>query len=221
MGIKSYLTDDQKAILNIFKDNTTLSSVFYLTGGTALTEFYLQHRYSDDLDFFTEKDFPQIEVEKFIETAKQRLNAKMVSYRKLYDRRIYIFEFQNKPDLKIEFSLYSFKQINQPVNKDSVLIDSMEDIAANKLMTIIDRNEPKDFFDLYFLLKYHFNLKQLYEYATKKFGVNVELLTLGSELLKVKNMNFAIIRPIIKITDEEIKNFFQEQAVALRKEILE
>lgn len=26
---------------------------FYLTGGTALSRFYLDHRYSDDLDFFT------------------------------------------------------------------------------------------------------------------------------------------------------------------------
>jgi Nucleotidyl transferase AbiEii toxin, Type IV TA system len=26
---------------------------FYLSGGTALSGFYLQHRYSDDLDFFT------------------------------------------------------------------------------------------------------------------------------------------------------------------------
>ena len=25
---------------------------FYLTGGTALTRFYLNHRYSDDLDLF-------------------------------------------------------------------------------------------------------------------------------------------------------------------------
>lgn len=26
---------------------------FYLTGGTALSRFHLEHRYSDDLDFFT------------------------------------------------------------------------------------------------------------------------------------------------------------------------
>ena len=26
---------------------------FYLTGGTALSRFHLNHRYSDDLDFFT------------------------------------------------------------------------------------------------------------------------------------------------------------------------
>jgi predicted nucleotidyltransferase component of viral defense system len=32
---------------------------FYLTGGTALSRFYLNHRYPDDLDFFVHqgKDF--------------------------------------------------------------------------------------------------------------------------------------------------------------------
>lgn len=29
---------------------------FYLTGGTALWHFYLNHRYSEDLDFFVNTD---------------------------------------------------------------------------------------------------------------------------------------------------------------------
>ena len=29
---------------------------FYLTGGTALSRFYLDHRYSDDLDFFVHQN---------------------------------------------------------------------------------------------------------------------------------------------------------------------
>ena len=32
------------------------SSPFYLTGGTALSRAYLQHRYSDDLDLFVNDD---------------------------------------------------------------------------------------------------------------------------------------------------------------------
>jgi predicted nucleotidyltransferase component of viral defense system len=32
----------------------TLDLPFYLTGGTALGRFYLNHRYSEDLDFFTD-----------------------------------------------------------------------------------------------------------------------------------------------------------------------
>jgi len=30
-----------------------LNKYFFLTGGSALARYYLKHRYSDDLDFFT------------------------------------------------------------------------------------------------------------------------------------------------------------------------
>lgn len=33
---------------------------FYLTGGTALSRFYFQHRYSDDLDFFSRYEVKDI-----------------------------------------------------------------------------------------------------------------------------------------------------------------
>lgn len=47
----SFLTPFQQIVLS--KIHNYLSK-FYLTGGTALSEFYLKHRYSVDLDFFTQ-----------------------------------------------------------------------------------------------------------------------------------------------------------------------
>lgn len=44
------LTLQQKTFLNEFV-KTDLKDVFRLTGGTALSAFYLEHRLSDDLDF--------------------------------------------------------------------------------------------------------------------------------------------------------------------------
>ena len=32
-------------------------------------------------------------------------------------------------------------------------VDSLDDMAANKTMAMIDRTEPKDAFDIYFILK--------------------------------------------------------------------
>ncbi len=46
------ITDLQREILLIFS-MTPDCDMFYLTGGTALTEFYLAHRKSFDLDIFT------------------------------------------------------------------------------------------------------------------------------------------------------------------------
>jgi len=39
----------QDEILHLLRDEL---SPFYLTGGTALSRYYLNHRYSEDLDFF-------------------------------------------------------------------------------------------------------------------------------------------------------------------------
>ena len=46
------LTALQHKFLKAFL-NTHLKKDFFLTGGTALAEFYLQHRLSEDIDLFT------------------------------------------------------------------------------------------------------------------------------------------------------------------------
>jgi len=51
------LTPIQKQVLNQIKKSAFLRNNFYFTGGTVLSEFYLQHRYSDNLDFFSENKF--------------------------------------------------------------------------------------------------------------------------------------------------------------------
>ena len=51
----SLLTPLQRRVLTSFFQKGLGERGFYLTGGTALAEFYLHHRYSDDLDFFTRK----------------------------------------------------------------------------------------------------------------------------------------------------------------------
>jgi len=43
----------QDEALTVFK---TIETEFYLTGGTAASRGYLEHRFSDDLDFFVNDD---------------------------------------------------------------------------------------------------------------------------------------------------------------------
>ncbi|MCP4129800.1 MAG: nucleotidyl transferase AbiEii/AbiGii toxin family protein [bacterium] len=43
----------QDGVLNIVKK---LKTPFYLTGGTALSRCYYNHRFSDDLDFFVNNE---------------------------------------------------------------------------------------------------------------------------------------------------------------------
>jgi len=51
------LSPQQKAFLREFT-KTELTNAFRFTGGTALSAFYLEHRLSEDLDFFSSEKIP-------------------------------------------------------------------------------------------------------------------------------------------------------------------
>ena len=57
----------QNGVLNIVQNAKT---PFFLTGGTALSRYYTHHRYSDDLDFFVNRD---PEYAEHVDTILQRL----------------------------------------------------------------------------------------------------------------------------------------------------
>ncbi len=56
----------------------SLKAPFYLTGGTALSAFYLRHRLSEDLDFFTDIPDALSRVLPILETIAAGVGAKMV-----------------------------------------------------------------------------------------------------------------------------------------------
>lgn len=103
---------------------------------------------------------------------------------------------------------------------NGVLIDSLDDVAANKLMAMFDRNEPKDVFDIYFLLtKGGYSPDKLLELTEKKFGVRFSGGLILSEAFK-KMKDLDSLRPLmLRETKEEqdellakIKNYFIAQS---------
>lgn len=210
------LTPDQERLLHAFSLHPELPKQFYLSGGTALALYYLRHRVSDDLDFFTNDTVYLATVTEFVQQMKKQLGAKKFTYEHLYDRHIFIFSIS--PMLKVEFTRYPFPHLEPFVERNGVMIDSLFDIAVNKLFAMFDRNEPKDFVDLYFLLK-RFTLKKLVTGVKKKFDVTISPLTLGSELLKVRHMTM-MPRMICPLTHDDLVTFFEHQAATLKKDIL-
>ena len=53
---KTILTPKQLKFLELAAVEPKIVKDFYLTGGTALSEFYLHHRLSEDLDLFCPTD---------------------------------------------------------------------------------------------------------------------------------------------------------------------
>ena len=216
---QTLLTKEQLAALDEIRNSDTIAAIFYLTGGTALSEFYLRHRLSDDLDFFTDsKEFPQMEIEAIAEKIRTAIGASDINYRRLYDRRIF-FLAHNGGELKMEFTYYPFKAIGERRNVSGTLVDSFEDIVAGKWMALMDRLEPKDFVDFYFIIKEAgISLGAIRELVNKKFNLKLEASTVGSELAKVRILD-KLPRMIKPLTLDELKIFFSDQAKSLDKEI--
>lgn len=214
---QNLLTEPQKKILGLVFAEPKLSG-FYLTGGTALAQYYLKHRISDDLDLFTKEDPDLSFIHAFVEKAKREVGSKEVRFSRLYDRNQFFFVLDDG-ELKIEFTKYPFQQLLPTNIVDNLKIDSLRDISANKLMAMLDRFDPKDFADLFFILQSH-KLESIVLDAEKKFEIKIDIIFLGSELLKVRRV--AALPKMIKALEvNELKNFFEDLALTLAPKVIE
>jgi predicted nucleotidyltransferase component of viral defense system len=211
----------QKIVLDIFS-KSNLSKKFYFTGGTALAFFYLKHRRSNDLDFFTEEYFGLKDIEDFINELKKKLSLRSINVKKFNGR--YEIIIQNKEFCRIDFNKYEYKALKKKNKFKNILIDSLEDISANKTLSLFDRDEPKDVFDIYFLIKKaNFNFKKLLKLTEKKFGLKFSEDNFWEECLK-KSKNIIRLKPYLLSKNQkillEIKEFFEKESSRYLKKIL-
>jgi hypothetical protein len=141
----------------------------YLTGGTCLSRFFYHHRYSDDLDFFFlggQNDLPEFEIEcARIFSSVALLGQIDVTVNEKTFKRSFIRIDQVA--LKIEFIYEPFPTIGNPSRMNNFLIDNRLNIAVNKITAVYSRKTPKDYFDLFFLLR-DYSLSELLLGAEKK-----------------------------------------------------
>jgi hypothetical protein len=137
----------QDAVISVLAG---LETEFYLTGGTAASRLYLQHRFSDDLDFFV-NDRPE-----FILWAERLIQA--------LDRQpLWTCQVLNKDERFVRLAvqqsdvLLKLELINDvPAHVGQIQthptlgrVDSAENILANKITAVLGREEPKDLADIW------------------------------------------------------------------------
>lgn len=218
MGQITIINPEQELLLNKFRQDEFLSSNFYFTGGTALSLYYLKHRQSIDLDFFSDHEFDPQAILDTVNTWGEELNL-TVDYLVIEKTQIFNLTFPNKHTVKIDFALYPYKQVKKCQMISGVKVDSLTDIAINKLLTAEQRSEVKDFVDLYFLLE-SFSIWDLLEGVKVKFGVKIDPFIIGSDLLKVESFDYLpeMVKPL---TLEQLKSFFKEKAKQITGRSLE
>lgn len=186
---------------------------YYLTGGTALSEFYLQHRYSDDLDLFTREErslkddyvtLSELLVNKSLQVISSETGEEFVRF---------FVSPSDRPieQLKIEFARDIPVMLSPPKIYEKIVVDSFEDIAVNKIGCILNREppEPKDFVDLYFILEESkYSVDYLLNRAKEKEGTldnEYGILQFAANLLRVEEFKF-LPRMIKSLSIEVLKS---------------
>jgi len=152
----------------VFSEDTS----FYLTGGTALNRFYFQKRISFDIDFFTFLNDLYYDEVKII---CQKIEDKKFNIKKEVETKDFVRITVNNT-LVVDFvndRVYRYGKSNI-INR--FRIDNIENILSNKVCAIIDRDEEKDFFDLFAIAKNHsFNWENIFNICNKKQIVEKEV----------------------------------------------
>lgn len=214
------LSENQRKILNLLSREKSICDKFYLTGGTALAEFYLNHRLSEDLDFFAEEEFSPQDISIVLKKLQKEMAAINIKYEQSFNRNLFFLELKNDL-IKTEFTYFPFPRIEKKNKIGELFVDSLLDIAVNKIFTIFQKPRSRDFIDLYFILqKEKWNLEDLTKQAQIKFDHYIDPLQLGAQFLKSKESK-DYPRMLIKIDENVWQNFFVEEAKKLESKILE
>lgn len=218
MGKIYLFTPEQSIVLHQVEKDSYLRSNFYFTGGTALSAFYLNHRESEDLDFFFEKEFDK---DTILTQVSKWAKIHDFTFKEQFKEVVYVFilRFKNGRELKVDFGYYPYKRIEKGTKYKNLEVDSLTDIAVNKLMTINQRTTVKDFVDLYFLLK-EFSLWDLIEGVRVKFRREIDPFLLSADFLKVEDFEY-LPKMIKPLTIEKLQDFFRQKAVEIGKNAVE
>lgn len=218
--IMEILTKNQRVLLVKIGLEKTIRGNFYLTGGTALAVFYLQHRYSEDLDFFSETEFAPEGILVFLKKIKLETGIVKIDYQQNLNRNLFFLEFSDGV-VKIEFTFFPFPRIETSHQEMGIQIDSLLDIAVNKLFSIYQRSNARDYIDLYFICqRQKWTVEELIKKAKVKFDWHIDPLQLGTQFIKAEDIK-DYPRMIRSISDNEWRGFFVAEAKKLKDQIIE
>ncbi len=184
------ISNVQKRILVLFGDVSDSGS-FYLTGGTALAEFYLKHRKSNDLDFFAVIEEIIIPFSYNLEQALKK-DGMVVERQRAVRSFVELRASQQGESTIIHIAQdtpFRFEELKEFPLYPNLKVDNLTDIASNKLLALFGRAALRDFIDIYFLIKKgFFTFEALIEKAKLKDpGFDLYWLAVAFERIRAFN----------------------------------
>lgn len=196
-----------------------LLSNFYLSGGTALSSWYLHHRESYDLDFFSVSHFDSDRIISWAKRKQDELGASAITLEEDFGFLTFFLRYPDNERLKIDFNHYTFSRLKKGLVWQGLEIDSLYDIAVNKTQTIRTHPRERDYVDLYFIIKKTgWEIKRLLKDADRKFDITTEELQIAKNLLKVNEL-VGLPKMLVPFDQKDMEKIFLGLAKSLKSQI--
>ncbi len=191
------------------------NQAFFLTGGSALGIFYLEHRLSYDLDFFTTE--PTTVNWHLLDNLirgiaeESRAQCRTISASPDFhrfdltrgaDRELLDFVIERVPQVDVQKELFGIMRV-----------DTLREIMLNKVCTLIGRTEIKDLVDLYFLRQRGWSVAEhLGDARKKEGGLDPAMISFLLADLRVERTPDYLLKPL---EAHELNQFIRDLQQAL------
>jgi len=133
---------------------------------------------------------------------------------RIYDHCLFVVEAAGET-VKVEFAPLYFPRLHPAEERSGVLVDSLEDIAANKILALADRFDPKDFVDVHFLCRHQgWSILDLVAIARRKHDAPYEYSLRLSRIVE-QGPSLAAVLLVRPLAAEEFVDFFRSAEAQL------
>lgn len=196
-----------KDALALLGDSQLLNKA-YLAGGSACA-LQLGHRISVDLDFFMPLEF---DTKRLIKSLKDISNFKIEQE----GRGTVLGNVEG-----VRFSIFAYKYPVLFPHKRLFKINILDlrDISAMKIDTIATRGKKRDFIDIYYICQKGLPLEKILSFYNRKFGkLSSNIIHIQKSLVYFVDAEIEQMPKMVKkITWDEVKRFFEKEALRLAK----
>jgi hypothetical protein len=198
---REVLTERQFELLPLVE---SFSKDFYLAGGTAIA-LTIYHRRSIDFDLFTGKPLQTLRI-------KNLFKANNIHYKVLQEA----FDQVHLMVDEVKLTFFNFPYAI-PVGKkfDNVLrMPDLLTLSAMKALALGGRAKWKDYVDMYFILKYHYDLSDVENKAAELFPDAFSAKLFRQQLAYFTDIDYTekVIFIAESPDDNEIREFLTDQA---------
>jgi len=209
----------QKQFLAMVSQTPYILQKFYLTGGIALSCFYLHHRESYDLNFFSEQEINTSYLIRWLTNNKKRLDIVEIIHEEQFGFNFFTLRYGDGNRLKVDFCYFPSERIEKGIVWQGLQIDSLYDIAVNKFNTIATSPRGRDYVDLYMILqKNNWSFEKIRNDSAAKYGISIDTIQLSRQFLRVVEFE-DIPKVLVPFDKKAMEDFYLHLAKKLEGKI--